>query len=79
MTSILDFTINYLSDDERLTPEMLVSAPKSHKINTLSNSEQQLKKRFNLHIDCHFVSCLYEGEVRGHFDFFLSNLLVSNA
>ena len=32
MTSILDFTINYRSDDEQYTPEMLVSDPKSHKI-----------------------------------------------
>ena len=33
MTSILDFTISYKSDNEQKTPEMLVSAPKSHKIN----------------------------------------------
>ena len=49
MTSILDFT-SYLSDDERLPPEMFVSAPKSHKINTLSNYEPQLKKRGLIYI-----------------------------
>ena len=55
MTSILDFTKNYRSDDEQLTPEMLVSAPKSHKINKLSNSEPQMKKkRLNLHF--HYVT-----------------------
>ena len=31
MTSILDLTKNYRSDDEQKTPEMLVSAPKSQK------------------------------------------------
>ena len=76
--SILDFTKNYRSDDEQWTPEMLVSAPKSHKINILSNSESQIKKRLNLHFDSHFLSCSYEGKFRGHFGFFLSNLLVSN-
>ena len=77
MTFILDFTINYRSDDEQCTPEMLVSAPKSHNINKLSNSEPQIKK-FNLHFGSRFVSCLYEGKSRGHFRFFLSNLFVSN-
>ena len=33
-----------MSDDEQLTPEMLVSVPKSHKINKLSNSEPQKKR-----------------------------------
>ena len=33
---------------------------------------------FNLHFDSHFVSCSYDGEFRGHFGFFHSNLLVSN-
>ena len=75
MTPILDFTINYRSDDEQFTPEMLVSAPKSQKINKLSNSEPQIKKRFNLHFDSHFVSYIYEDKFRGHFEFFLSNVL----
>ena len=30
------------------------------------------KKKFNLHFDSHFVSCLYEGKFRDHFGFFLS-------
>ena len=33
---------------------------------------------FYLHFDSHFVSCSYEGEFRGHFGFFHSNLLVRN-
>ena len=33
---------------------------------------------FYLHFDSYFVSCAYEGEFRGHFGFFHSNLLVSN-
>ena len=33
MTSILDFTINYRSDNEQWALEKLVSASKSHKIN----------------------------------------------
>ena len=57
MTSILDFTINYRSDNE-------------HDINKFTNSEPQIKKKFNLHFDSHFASCLYEGEFRGHFVFF---------
>ena len=32
----------------------------------------------NLHFDSHFVTCSYEGQFRGHFGFFHSNLLVSN-
>ena len=76
MTSILDFTKNYRSDDEQQTPEMLVSAPESHKINKLSNSEPQIKKWLNLHFNSHFVFYSYEGKFRGHFGFFL-NLLVS--
>ena len=42
MTSILDFTKNYLSEYEQYTPEMLVSVPKSHKINKLSIFEPQI-------------------------------------
>ena len=78
MVSMLDFTKNYRSDDEQYTPEMLVSPPKSHKINQLSNFEPQIKKGLNLHFYSHSVSCTYEGKFRGHFGFFLSNLLVSN-
>ena len=33
---------------------------------------------FYLHFDSHFVFCSYEGEFRGHFGFFPSNLVVSN-
>ena len=33
---------------------------------------------FNLHFDCHFVSCSYEGEFRGQFGFSHLHLLVSN-
>ena len=33
---------------------------------------------FNLHFDVHFVSYSYEGEFRGHFEFFHLNLQVSN-
>ena len=55
---------------------MFVSAPKSNKINKLSNSEPHIKKRFTLHFDSHFVSSY--GKFRGHLVFFLSNLLVSN-
>ena len=49
---------------------MFVSAPKSHKINILSNSMPQIKKRLNLHFDSGFVSCSYESEFHGHFEFF---------
>ena len=58
---------------------MLVSAPKSHKINKLSNSEPQMKKRgliyiliailFLVHMKVNFAAILF---------FFFSNLLVSN-
>ena len=48
---------------------MFVSAPKSCKINNLSNSEPQIKKWYNLHFDSHFVSCSYGDEFRGHFGF----------
>ena len=43
MASILDFTINYRSNDEQLTPEMFFSALKSYKIKKLSNFEPQIK------------------------------------
>ena len=43
MASILDFTINYRSDNEQLPPEMLFSFPKSYKIKKLSNFEPQIK------------------------------------
>ena len=57
---------------------MFFLASKSYKINNLNNSEPEIKKRFNLHFDSHFVSCSYGDEFRGHFEFFISNLLVSN-
>ena len=79
MPFIFDFAINYRSDDNKLTTEMLVPAPNSNQINKLSNSGTQIKKkRLNLPFDSHFVSCSYESKFRGHFWFFLSNLLVSN-
>ena len=51
MQNDLDSMINYKSDDEQYTPKMLVLAPKSHRFNKLSNSEPQIKKRFNLHFN----------------------------
>ena len=55
------------------------SGPTSYKIKKLGNFEAQIiKKMFYSHFDSHFVSCSYEGEFRGHFGFFYSNLLVSN-
>ena len=44
MTSILEFTMKYRSDDEQWTSEMFVSVTKSYKINKLNNSENQRKK-----------------------------------
>ena len=57
---------------------MFFSAIKSYKIKTNSNFAPQIKKKFNLHFDSHFVSCSFEGECRGHFGFFHLNLLASN-
>ena len=44
----------------------------------MSNFVPQIKQRFNLHFDSHFVSCSNEGEFHGHIRFFHLNLLVSN-
>ena len=79
MASILDFTMNYRSDDEQKSPEMFFSGPKSYKIKKIEQFRgTNNKKMFYLHFDSHFVSCSYEGEFRGHFGFFHSNLNVSN-
>ena len=79
MTSILDFTISYTLDDGQQTSELFVSAPKSYKINTFSNSVPQIKKVW-MHISIAIIFLVhnYEGEFRGYFRFFLSNLLDSN-
>ena len=59
---------------------MFFSGRKSYKIKKMSNFEAQIiiKKKFYLHFDSHFVSCSYEREFRGHFEFFHSNILASN-
>ena len=78
MTYNLDFAIKYKSDDEKYYSGMCVSAPKSCKNHTFINLEPEIKTKFNLHFDTHFVSCSYEGECCGHFGFLNLNLLVSN-
>ena len=45
MASILDFMINYISDDEQKTSAMFSLTPKSYKINKLSNFEPEIEKR----------------------------------
>ena len=58
---------------------MFFSGPKSYKIKKIEQFRgTKNKKMFYLHFDSDFVSCSYEGEFRGHFVFFHSNLLVSN-
>ena len=48
---------------------MCVTARKSYTNHRFSNLEPRIKKKFNLHLDSHFVFCSYEGECRGHFNF----------
>ena len=56
-----------------------VFRPPNHKKPiSLAISSHKYKQMFNLHFDSLFVVCSYEGEYRGHFDFFHLNLLVSN-
>ena len=58
---------------------MVFSGPKSYKIKKIEQFRgTNNKNMFYLHFDSHFVSCSYEGEFRGHFGFFNSNLIVSN-
>ena len=45
---------------------------------TIQQFQATKKKRFNLYFASHFVSCLYEGELRGHFGFFHSDLFASD-
>ena len=58
---------------------MFLSSPKSYKIKKIDQFRgTNNKKMFYLDFDSHFVSFSYEGEFRGHFGFFHSNLIVSN-
>ena len=78
MASILDFTINYRSDDETInTRNVFFAPPPPQKKIELFRAKNKLKV-FNLHFDSRFVSCSYKGEFRRHFGFFHLNLLVSN-
>ena len=53
MGSILDFTINYRSDNEQLTPGMFFLSHQVIQNKKLSNFEPQIEKMFNLHFDSH--------------------------
>ena len=67
--------MNYMSDDEQyvfLGPQVI----QNKKIEQFRSTNN--KKMFYLHFDSHFVSCSYEGEFRGHFEFFHSNIIISN-
>ena len=57
---------------------MFVKNKQNSSVNFLVRAEFLTARPVNLHFDIHFVSCSYEGKFRGHFGFFLSNLLVSN-
>ena len=55
------------------------SGPISYKIKKIEQLRGiNNKKMFYLHFASHFVSCSYEGEFRGHFEFVHSNLRVSS-